>query len=72
MGLKLLTLLLLTFSVDASAYSKQEDEVVKGIIADAKAKHYPEDEIKWAIKSNTFTVPNIVLCAYLPNLSECQ
>ena len=72
MPTKLLILLLLTFSLNAHAYSEAEDRIVKEVISDAKAKHYPENEIKWAVRSNVFTVPNIVLCQYLPRLSECR
>jgi len=66
-----LALLAVIASFNASAYSKEQDEIVSGVVKAAQARHYPDDETKWAIRSNTFEVPNMIICAYLPKLSEC-
>lgn len=67
-----LALLAVIASFNASAYSKEQDLIVQDIVREAKAKGYHDSEIKWAIRSNTFEVPNMIICAYLPKLSECQ
>lgn len=53
------------------AYSDNEDAIVRGVIDDAKKKGYTAEQIKHAVRSNTFDVPDLVLCAYLPSLEEC-
>ena len=67
-----LALFMVIASFNASAYSKEQDLIVQNIVREAKAKGYHDDETKWAIRSNTFEVPNMIICAYLPKLSECQ
>lgn len=65
-------LILPALSSKANAYDQKQDEIVRGVVKAAQARHYPDDETKWAILSNTFEVPNMIICAYLPKLSECQ
>lgn len=70
--MRVLIYLLFLASQPALAYSESQDLIVKAIVISGQDKNYPQDEIKWAIRSNIFEVPDGVICAYLPTLIECQ
>lgn len=62
---------LILFSCNCYAYTKEDNDSVIGIIKDGRSKHYTDMEIMETILSNTYTVPETVLCTYLPRLEGC-
>jgi hypothetical protein len=68
-----LWLILCMISFNVFAYDEADDKSVQGII-DAchnEAHAYSDFECFEAIISNTYTVPEPVLCTYLPLLKGC-
>jgi hypothetical protein len=56
---------------NAFAYTKEDNESVTNIIIDCKKHSYTDIECFEVITSNTYTVPETVLCTYLPRLDGC-
>ena len=60
--------LLISLSVMAEDWREVE---IQKIVKEAKARGYSDKDTKYAILSNDFEVPVLMLCMYVPNLEEC-
>ena len=59
------------FCNSAYAFTEEDNKSVKGIIIDCKKHSYTDLECYEAIITNEYTVPESIICTYLPRLEGC-
>jgi hypothetical protein len=59
-------------SCNAMAYNQQQDETVRAVIHEAKRRGYSDEDAKLAARSNVFEIPDLAMCIFLPELTECK
>jgi hypothetical protein len=64
-------ILLALFCSNTFAYTTDDNKSVVGIIRDCSSMRYSDSDCMEAILSNTYTVPEAVICTYLPRLEGC-